>query len=155
MCEQATGKSVDAVERLIMGPCASPIELVLTQGVGGVTRTLRLARRLAAVTQTPVETKSVTWASPQAATRGEGARVRQQIVPSPGSPTAAWSAKLGGRPAGSTQVGLTVAHQQLGASDDDSIYGSLGCGLRVTNVLQDFSIGRYEKVQIGISAFVL
>jgi hypothetical protein len=168
---QATGKTVEAVKKLILGPMGSPIEMVMAEGMGGGTRTVRMCRR--AHDASAWEACDASEAAPQMSARvssqasGEG-RVRQQIVPSPKSgplPGAfaaaraqfhARSIRGAPRAEASTQVGLTVAHEaDLILHEDDFILGSSGCGLRVKAVLHNCSVGRYERVEPGEHALSL
>ena len=148
---QATGKSVDAVKKLILGPTGSRIEMVMAQGLGGGTRTVRMARRA----DTPVSEPAGAGGGGTPGSPASERRLRQQIVPAAGAVPAAWSttsSSLGAlhRTPGSTQVGLSVAHE-LDPSIDKIVFGGSGCVLRVTDVLHNCSVGRYERVEIGTS----
>lgn len=155
---QATGKSVEAVKKLILGPVGSRIEMVMAQGLGGGMRTVRMARHPDTSVFEPIGAGGDGTSELSASER----RLRQQIVPAPGAVPATnrstWSAKsslVGAwhRTAGSTQVGLTVAHEESSRvpAIDNVVFGGSGCGLRVKDVLHNCSVGRYERIEIGTS----
>lgn len=160
------------MESLLLGPEGSPIELVMAQGVGGGTRTVRTVRRpnqpaLATLPEEPSElvappgaeiAPSSLGAQRPVAGRGaerEGALGARHIVPLAPPPQGAAAA----RPASvaeHTQVGLVVEYQQGDSSDAaDTVFGDVASGLRVTGVLQHLSVGRHHQVEIGTPARAL
>lgn len=150
---QAAGKSAEAVERLILGPAGSPIEMVVAQSMGGSTRTVRMARCPHLQRPTASGSDNSTSTKTAHAAGGDGRRqARQQIVPTARLPAAAWSQKRQASKAlGSTQVGLLVTCEDLDASLDYAGFWGEGCGLRIRSIFQDLSVGRFEKVEVGVS----
>jgi hypothetical protein len=153
VCWQAAGKSAEAVERLILGPAGSPIEMVMAQSTGGSTRTVRMARCPHLQRPTASGSDNSTSTKTAQAAGGDGRRqARQQIVPTARLPAAAWSEKRQASKAlGSTQVGLMVTCEDLDASLDYAGFWGEGCGLRIRSIFQDLSVGRFEKVEVGVS----
>lgn len=151
VCWQAAGKSAEAVGKLILGPAGSPIEMVMSQSMGGSSRTVHMARCPHLQRPTGFGSDKSTSTQTAHAAGGDGRRqARQQIVPTARLPATAWFEKRQASKAlGSTQVGLEVTCEDLDASLDYAGFWGEGCGLRITSIFQDLSVGRFERVEVG------